>query len=365
MERKGEFTGLDVPILIRAAGENHMDCVLAFKIGSRTVRLFFEKGKISFISSDNEDERFGEFLLYKGIITLEQYQSTSRMISHEKKKMGDLLVEQGIITYEESVNSLNLYILELGTSLFRERRGFYAFLKPGEPGNLPMELFIDYRKLIYEGVRRYNSLNLIVNMVSDTGNLPDYTDSAEQILRYLDTDVEEQSIMEWINGRNTVGSICSYSSLTEFETLKVLAGLGYCGFIQFHNQSSTHVSEQGMEYQIEDLVRVYNLDFEFIYRWLNEKGEDVFESVHDRAFDKAGEEYKEKLHDLDLHNYGFLDVDAFLKNVYPVPVDQRLHFSENLLKAIRKALIVETGKELGKPALQEMKEGLANHETTD
>jgi len=164
-----------------------------------------------------------------------------------------------------------LYILELGTSLFREKRGFYAFLKPGDPGTLPMELFIDHRKLIYDGVRRYNSLNMVVNMVSDAGSLPDYTDSTEQILRYLDTDVEEQSIMEWINGKNTVGSICSYSSLTEFETLKVLAGLGYCGFIQFHNQSSIHVNEQDMEYQIEDLVRGYNLDFEFIYRWLMKK----------------------------------------------------------------------------------------------
>ncbi len=365
MERKGEFTALEVPILIRAAGENRMDCILAFKTGSRTVRLFFEKGKISFISSDNEDERFGEYLLYKGIISLEQYQSISRMILKEKKKMGDLLVGQGILSYEESVSSLIQYIVELGTSLFREKRGFYAFLKPGEPGNIPMELFIDHRKLIYDGVRRYDSLSLVMSMIPDTGSLVDFIDSEDMVLRYLDTDVDEQSILEWINGRNTVTSICSYSSLTEFETLKVLTGLAYCGFIRFHNRSSPHAGEQDMEYQIEDLVRTYNEDFEFIYRWLNKKGEDVFESVHDHAFDQVREEYEKNMQELDLHNYGFLDVDVFLKNVFPIPVDQRLHFSEYLLKAIRKALIVETGKVLGKPALQEMKEGLANHETTD
>jgi hypothetical protein len=98
---------------------------------------------------------------------------------------------------------------------------------------------------------------------------------------------------------------------------------------------------------------------------LNEKGDNVFESVHDRAFDNLGEEFEEKMNDLDLYNYGFLDVDAFLKNVFHIPADQRLHFAENLLKAIRKALIVEAGKVLGKPALQEMKEGLAKHEATD
>ncbi|NOY23602.1 MAG: DUF4388 domain-containing protein [Acidobacteria bacterium] len=365
MERKGEFKGLDVPILIRTAGENRMDCILAFKTGSRTIRLFFEKGRISFISSDNEDERFGEYLLYKNIISLEQYQSMSRMILKEKKKMGDLLVGQGILTYKESVSSLIQYIVELGTSLFREKRGFYAFLKAGDSGNLPMELFIDHRKLIYDGVRRYNSLSLVLNMIPDAGSLVDFIDSEDLVLRYLDTDVDEQSILEWINGRNTVTSICSYSSLTEFETLKVLAGLGYCGFVQFHNQSSSHVTEQDMEYQIEDLVRTYNEDFEFIYRWLNEKGENVFESVHDHAFDNVRKEYEKNTQELDLRNYGFLDVDVFLKNVYPIPVDQRLHFSENLLKAIRKALIVETGKVLGKPALQEMKEGLASHEATN
>ena len=365
MERKGEFTCLDIPVLIRAAGENRMDCVLAFKTGSRTVRLFFEKGKITFISSDDPDERFGEFLLYRGMISLEQYQSTSGMISSKNKKMGDLLVEQGLLTYEESLDSLTHYILELGTSLFREKRGLYAFLKPVETGKLPMELFIDHRKLIYDGVRRYNSLNLVLNMIPETSSLVDYTDTAEQILRYLDTDVEEQSIMEWINGRNSVSAICSYSSLTEFETLKVLAGLGYCGFVRFHTSASPHVTAQEMEYQLEDLVRTYNQGFEFIYRFLNEKGENIFNSVHDKAFEDVREKYEEKAHDLDLYNYGFLDVDTFLKNVFPVPTDQRVHFSENLLKAIRKALIVETGKVLGKPALQELKEGLAKHETTD
>lgn len=365
MERKGEFTGIEIPVLIQTAGENRMDCVLAFKTGSRTIRLFFEKGKISFISSDNMDERFGEYLLYKGIISLEQYQSASGMIAHEKKKMGDLLVEHGALTYEESVTSLSHYILELGTSLFREGRGVYAFLKPGDPDNLPMGLFIDHRKLVYEGIRRYNFLSLVINMIPDTGSLVDFTDSAEQILHHLNMDVEEQSIMEWINGRNSVASICSYSSLTEFETLKVLAGLGYCGFIQFHNQSSSQVTEQDMEYQIEDLVRTYNVDFEFIFRWLNGKGEDVFKSVHTGAFDNLAEEYEERVQELDLCNYGFLDVDAFLKNVFPIAMGQRLDFAENLLKAIRKALILETGKVLGKPALTEMKEGLAKHEATD
>ena len=365
MEKKGEFSALDIPVLIRAAGENRLDCILVFKTGSRTLRLFFEKGKVSFISSSLKDERFGEYLLYKGIITLEQYQSASAKISSEHKKMGDLLVEEGVLTYEESVSSLIRYILELGTSLFREKRGFYAFLKPGDSGSLPMELFIDHRKLIYDGVRRYNSLALVLNMISDTGNLVDYTDSEDQVLRYLDTDVDEQSIMEWINGRNTVASICSYSSLTEFETLKVLAALGYCDFIRFFSRASPRVSEQDMEFRIEDLVRDYNNSFEFIYRWLNEKGESAFASVHNRAFGSVGEEFEEATKDLDLYNYGFLDVDAFLKNVFPIPVEKRFDFAEKLLKAIRKALIVETGKVLGEPALEEMKEGLAKHETTD
>ncbi len=365
MERKGEFTGVDIPVLIRVAGENRMSCILALKTGSRTVRLFFEKGKVAFISSDDPDERFGEYLLYKGVITLAQYQSASEMLSGSGKRMGDLLVEQGILTYEESMDALTRYILELGTSLFQEKKGIYAFLKPGDAGNLPMELFIDHRKLIYDGVRRYHSLALVLKMILDTDSRPDFTDSSEQILRYLDTDVEEQSILEWINGRNTIASICSYSSLTEFETLKILAGLGYCGFIHFHRQSSPHVSAQDMEYRIEDLVRAYNEDFEFIYRFLNEKGESVFLSVHDRAFDIVREEFEEKSNELDLKNYGFLDVDIFLKNVFPVPQDERIHFSEKLLKAIRKALIVETGKVLGKPAQQELKEGLEQHETTD
>ncbi len=365
MERKGEFSGLDIPVLIRTAGENRMDCILVFKTGSRTVRVFFEKGKLSFISSTDEDERFGEYLLYHGIISLSEYQSASRLLSREKKKMGDILVEQGMVTYEESVQSLSRYILELGISLFKEKRGFYAFLKPGDVGSLPMELFIDHQKVIYEGVRQTRSLKLVSNIIPGTDSLVDFLDSSEEILRYLETDVEEQSILEWINGRNTVQSICNYSSLPEFETLKILAALGYCGFIHFPDRSSSNIIEEDMEYRLEDMIRTYNRDFEFIYQFLNRKGETIFESVHDRAFKQVETEYEEKLHDLDLRNYGFLDVDAFLHNVFPIPADMRLQFSEKLLKAIRKALIVETGRVLGEPERQEMEKGLAHHETTD
>ena len=365
MERKGPFTHKDVPFLINTAGKKQFSCVLAFKTGTRTVRVFFEKGKIAFISSTDPDERFGEYLLYQEKISLEQYNIASQRLIKEGQKMGALLIDQGFISYEESLTSLGQYILDLGSSLFREKRGFYAFLKPENPSLLPMELFLDHRKFLYKGIREYNMLSMIQNIVPDNEAMPNFTESSESVLRCIDIGVEEQSILEWINGRNSVKAICNYSSLSEFETLKVLAALSYCEFISFSKEGPTHMSLQQQEFLLEDLVRKYNQSFERIYQWLHNQEDDAFQNVHHATFETIQEEYKQHARDLDLKNYGFLDFEIFYKNVYSVPADERLEFSENMLKAILKGLIVETGRLLGKTAMQELKEELSKYETTN
>jgi len=363
MELKGDFTHLDLPALISKAAVQYRSCTLLLKVGNRSVRIYFDQGKAAFISSSDPDERFGEYLMYTDKITMTQYLTASKRVTGEGKKLGAVLVEEGFLSYEEQLHSLSSYILDLGASVFREKRGRYAFLKPENPSNLPVEMFIDHRRLIYEGVRRHRQLTTVRAVIPSPEVVPDFTDSEEAVFRVLELSVEEQSILEWISGANPVSAICSYSSLPEFETLQVLAGLAHAGLIRFGVSSGRRASEREVEFQVEDLVRRYNESFQVIYSFLQDQESGAFDAVQDAAFRQLSELERATLQDVDLNNYGFIDFDILYRNLHPLPVDERLPRGENVLKALLKALIVETGRVLGESAMSDLKEALPHGET--
>ena len=356
MERKGEFTHLKLPELIRTAGERKLSCVILFKTGNRAIRLYFHEGRIAFISSSDPDERFGEYLLYQGTITWDQYRETSERIVQGEGKLGYLLVQQGYVSYEELLHSLTRYILDLGASLFRAKRGLYAFLQPENPDALPMELHLDHRRLIYEGVLRWDHFTLVQQIIPNDRVTPVFVHSEDAVFRVLEMGVEEQSILEWINGRNSVSAICSFSELPEFTTLKVLAGLTYSNFLEIHEQQDEAESEQELEFRLEGLVSTYNARFEKIYQFLTAHGENTLVSVQEEALARIAETNKDRCHGLDIRNYGFLDFETVYRNVYNIPARQRYDETEKLLQGFLKALTVQTGRSLGKPAMAELQE---------
>ena len=358
METKGEFTHHKLPKLIRTAGERQLSCVMLFKTGNRSIRLYFQEGKIAFISSSDPDERFGEYLLYKGTISWEQYRETSDRIMKGEGKLGYLLVQHGFVSYEELLHSITQYILDLGTGLFQAKRGLYAFLRPEDPDGLPMELHMDHRRLIYEGIQRWDHYSLVEQIIPSAQATPDFVHSEDSVFRILEMGVEEQSILEWINGRNTAGSICSFSELPEFATLKVLAGLACGGFLEIREQQTEAESEQELEFRLEGLVSEFNTRFEKIYQYLVHHGEDVLDVVQNDATTMLKEGGEDRIHGLDIRNYGFLDFETIYRNVYNIPGEHRYQETEKLLDTFLKALVVRTGRNLGKPAQAELQERL-------
>ncbi len=365
MDVKGDFTHLELPELLKKPLDQQLNCVLLMKSGNRSLRVHYGEGKISFISSSDPDERFGEHLLYKNTITWEQYREASVRMKETGERLGALLVKLGFVSYEELLHGLTAYILDLGSTLFRTKRGRYAFLQPENPDALPMELYLDPRRLIYNGIRRYQHLSLVRQIMPDGDVVPAYRDSEEAVFRVLEMDVEEQSILEWINGRNTVSSICSFSTLPEFNTLQVLAGLAYCGFVNMSRPKDQQMSEQEIEFHLEDLLRKYNEPFQTIYHFLTEKNADTFAVVQEGALNRLEAEHGSRLRGLDLNNYGFMDFEILYRNVYPIPAQERIPETERLLQQLLKAFIVETGRVLDKPAMAELKEKVSRHERPD
>ncbi|BBB32079.1 conserved hypothetical protein [Thermotomaculum hydrothermale] len=336
MEDKGSFSHLDIYKFFVYAGENRLNTILYFSEGFREYRVFFKNGKISFILSGDKDERFGEFLVVTNKITIEQYRITSEKILQEGKKFGYALIEEGFMTVEELYNSLNEYMLFLISQVFSLKEGVFAKLEFETHTELPMNLTIDFRKAIYHGIKKNSYFSLIDNYLPDLKVIPKFIVSVEDVFKVLPLSVEEQEVLEWIDGQNSISSICNYSNLSQFETLKLLLILKFSNFIKFERLKDEESFSINFEEELEKLLNNYNSKFEKIYTILNSLNPELFERLNTEVFEMLEDRYGELVRDIDFSSYGYIDFDAFYRNLYNLNESERLEIAEKFLEDVLK-----------------------------
>ena len=336
MEDKGSFSHHNIFEFFIEAGEKRINTVLYLSEGFREYRVFFKSGKISFILSSDKDERFGEFLVVNSKITVEQYRITSEKIIQEGKKFGYTLIEEGFMTVEELYNSLNDYMIFLISKVFSLKEGVYAKLEPETHAELPMNLTIDYRKAIYYGIKNNNFFSLVDFYIPDLKVAPKFIVSVEDIFKVLPLTVEEQGVLEWIDGQNSISSICNYSDLSQFETLKLLLILRFSNFIEFVEVQGSDSFSENPEEDIEEILNSYNAIFEKVYTILNTLDPDLFERLNNDVFERLEDKYGELVRDIDFSSYGYIDFDAFYRNLYNLEDAVRLQTAKMFLEDILK-----------------------------
>ncbi len=336
MNNSQTFSRLNIYEFFVNAGENRLNTILYFSEGFKEFRVFFKGGKISFILSSDNDERFGEYLVVNNKITVEQYRITSEKIIQEGKKFGYALIEEGFMTVEELYNSLNDYMAFLVSRVFALKEGVCTHLEYEKHVELPMNLTIDYRKAIYYGIKNNNFFSLVDHHLPDLKVSPKFTVSVEDIFKVLPLTVEEQGVLEWIDGQNSISSICNYSNLTQFDTLKLLLILKFSNFIEFENADFSYETHSNLENRIEDLLNSYNDIFEKIYTVLNTIAPDLFERLNVEVFERLEDKYAELVRDIDFSSYGYIDFDAFYRNLYNVEETRRLDVAKSFLEDILK-----------------------------
>jgi len=339
MNKSGNFDYLNIFTHFANAGENRFSGELYFSEAFREYRIFFKGGKISFIASSDKDERFGEFLVVNNRITFEQYRITSEKILQEGKKFGYTLIEEGFMTVEELYNSLNDYMFFLLGRVFSLKEGVYSVIESGEQMELPMDLTIDYRKAMYFGMKQNSFFSLVNHYIPDLSAIPYFLVSVEDIFKIIPLTVEEQGVLEWVDGQNVLASICNYSDLSQFETLRLLLILKFSGFIDFKQNSDVSESEINVEAEVEDILGKYNSFFEQIYSVVNTFNPELFERMNSEVFDTLEEKYPELVRDIDFSGYGYIDFDAFLRNLYNAPGRDKVSLAKDFLEdALKEAM---------------------------
>ena len=193
--------------------------------------IYFDKGKISYASIVNRRDRIGDMLVKAGSIGADQLQAAiDAQGKHRDKRIGDLLVELGFITREELHGHVRVQIEEAVYLLFTWNEGTFNFEADVHPEKQDILVSINPESLLLEGARRVDEWGLIEKKIPSFDMVFD-ADWRKLAATELPLTSEQQSVLQFVDGRRDINALVEQSGLVEFEVGKALYGLITAGLI--------------------------------------------------------------------------------------------------------------------------------------
>ncbi len=196
--------------------------------------IYLRDGNPVFVTSNLSNESLGRFMVQRGIITLEQYNSSLERMLTSGRQQGAVLIEMNVLTPHQLFEALEAQIKEKILRVFAWDNGEYEF-RPGRfEVDQSMQLRIPTLVIIFEGIKRFYHLARLERYFNEYKN--------QRLVRVSGSMLDDGSIalrpaeakfVRLIDGERTVGKIIARSNLSLTETFQTLYFLLLTEVIRF------------------------------------------------------------------------------------------------------------------------------------
>jgi hypothetical protein len=333
----GDLVGTSLPALLRPLVWAKKTGVLRMRRGRIGKSVYIAEGRLIFATSTDPDDRLGEMLLRKGLITFRALEESVRALSAGKRQ-GSILVENGAIRAKDLVDGVTEQVQEIIYGLLRWDEGSYEFVE----GDLPS------REVI---VLRMSTTDLHFRLSPDSGHLISATGLTK----------EELNVVASVDGTMSLDEILGAARQPDFLVCRAIFGLWAAGILdRVPQETGGTVEERGEHDKTEpfDLVRgatvadeidrfneLHQLVFEEVRREL----EDLAPSLMQKAFLKAEQEHPKLFAGVSVDEKGELDAILLQRNILTGEISRYLEGLDRLL---------EIERQLAREVLGEQRAGL-------
>ncbi len=217
----GTITELTVPVLFQGLRAEKKTGTVVFERDAVMKKVYFQGGDIIFASSNQDQDRLGEYLLMTGIITRAQYDASLDVLKKTGKKHGTVLTQLGFISPQKLVAGVKLQVKEIILSLFTWRDGHYAV----EEGPLPqadiIPLQMSTANLVLEGLNGIDWQTIRKSLPPLKTVLRPSPDPA-QLFQSAKLTPDQDTVLSLIDGKKNLEELCSHSGIGDFNTLKAV-----------------------------------------------------------------------------------------------------------------------------------------------
>ncbi|HXH28486.1 MAG TPA: DUF4388 domain-containing protein [Candidatus Polarisedimenticolia bacterium] len=240
MALKGTLRDFSLADIFQLIGIQRKTGVLTLKSQQEVVTVSFVDGNV--VAADTLhrrlEDRLGTLLVKSGRISETQLQEALKIQKNTLKRMGDILVESNFIDAGALQEALQIQISQMVYRLFRWRDGEYNFsqeerveydaerVTPMSAESILMEgaRILDEWPMIEKGIRSFSTVfkRANVEIASGSGARGGDAGAGDEGARAVTLSDQERSIYNLVDGKRTVQEVVERSTLSEFDTCRIL-----------------------------------------------------------------------------------------------------------------------------------------------
>ncbi|MFQ5876090.1 MAG: DUF4388 domain-containing protein [Acidobacteriota bacterium] len=238
MALKGTLRDFNLADIFQLIGIQKKTGVLTLRSAREVVTVSFVNGDVVAADSLHRrlEDRLGTVLVKSGRVSEAQLQEALRIQKNTLKRMGNILVENGFISAEDLREALQIQITQMVYRLFRWRDGEYNFsqeerveydrqnVTPMSAESILMEgaRILDEWPMIEKALKSFSTVFRRASVeIAPPGQKPSEAAGEEdaQAVRLSD---QERAVHALVDGRKSVQEIVERSTLSEFDTCRIL-----------------------------------------------------------------------------------------------------------------------------------------------
>lgn len=218
---KDDISNLPLPEILAVIEKYKVPGVITIKDNFYERKVYLSEGKIIFATSTNPDERLGEFLLYKGVITKAQYDESVERLKRGEGRQGKILVDMKAITPKELFIYVQEQISEIVYNLFNLNEGKVCF----EIGKFKEEeiikLSIPIKKAIFEGIKKIKDPKRCLQRLGSKTAIYEPVFELKDVIG-LSLTQEETKLLQMVDGKKSLYEIITKGPFTQGMNARIL-----------------------------------------------------------------------------------------------------------------------------------------------
>jgi hypothetical protein len=358
---RGTLDQVDVPAILRALVRADKSGPLRFTRGRITKTIYLSEGRLIFATSTDPDDRLGEMLLRKGLISYRNLEESVQAI-RAGKRQGTILVESGSIRSRDLVQGVAEQVQEIVYSLFLWGEGSYEFVEGDLPSREVILLRMSTEDILMEGIRRVQRWSRIQAGVGALDQRYTLSPESTAILEAMSLTKDELSLVAMLDGSPTLEEICGASRQSDFEICRAVWGLWVTGVLDRVPQDvavgrpsfeKTEPHAEGAGASVAREIEAFNARHRFLYELVTYELREEAVGFFERSFVRVAVEHPGLFDDVAVDGAGELDAIALRHNVvtreiagYIRGLDRLLEVEAELARELlgdRKGAIIKEG----------------------
>lgn len=222
----GSLADMPVPVVLKKIYDYRVPGVLTFQHGPAIKKIYVKDGRIIFASSNQKDDRLGEFLLRRGVIDEAIFQEASRRLRmNPDKRLGRILVEMGVLTPHQLFQAVQDQILAIVSSVFAWEEGVVHFVVGPSKDEELIQLHLPIPRAIVMGSRWLPNPQRCIEAL---GGPDGYVEMAPQLrleVHVLGLLPDERRLLPLLDGTRTLQTVLDQSPIESDMAVRLLYGL--------------------------------------------------------------------------------------------------------------------------------------------